>query len=226
MPIYILTFFMILSLSLLLVITYKVPYSPWRILSKTLCSILFITLAIIAFLQTSAPKGYSLPLLIGLFMSGIGDVLLGFSDQKPLKANKLFASGVIAFSLAHIAFSIAFSSLGHIPSVLYFIIPFATLFLFYLLTANHFFDFQGFRRLISFYSFVISCMLLIGIFSSYQLTMSYQYFILAGVILFVVSDIILCFYYFFYQKHKLITTFNLLCYYIAQLFLALSLIYF
>lgn len=225
-PIHLLLFLMSICLFILLFITSKYPYSHWRIFSKALCSSLFILIGFYAFQMSSAPLGYAIPLFIGLLLSGLGDLFLGFSDQKPLKNNRLFALGVIAFSLAHIAFSIAFLSLGHLPSTIYLIIPLTMVIGFHYLTSNHYFDFQGFRKLIYLYSFIIVSMMIIGICNVYQLRNTYEFFTLAGILFFVLSDVILFFFYFFHKKHKLITTFNLLTYYIAQLFLALSLLYF
>lgn len=84
--------------------------SEWR--DSTLARSTFKFIASMGFLGAAVVMGafdavYGRILLVGLFLSWLGDILLISHDMR------LFKPGLLSFFLAHIAFSGAFVTLGH-----------------------------------------------------------------------------------------------------------------
>ena len=108
--IYTLLFIMCFSFLLLLAAPYLSMSFRLRTCSKTLCRICFVALGIYAFFFTGSRSTYAIWLVAGLICSAIGDVALAFTNSENMDKDPTFIGGVAAFSLAHVAYIVAFLS--------------------------------------------------------------------------------------------------------------------
>lgn len=214
----ILIFIYLLLLCILAISTYLYPKAKMNIFFKSLTSLGFILISGLGFIQDPSVSSPFFFLFIGLILCALGDVSLALSHNRPLKYNLPAVCGIIFFSLAHLSFITCFIPLGLTIPMTYFLAPMLLACLFLLLLLEDPFDFGTSRFLIPVYTFIISTMLLTSVFTSTT-------FIIIGAILFVVSDIVLCFVYFFGDRYPSLRPLNYLFYYIGQLLLALVIFY-
>lgn len=208
----------LILLGLLITTTYFYPKSKINILFKALTSLGFVCISGLGFMLTSSFSSSFPFLFIGLVFCALGDVSLALSHDRPLKDNLPAVYGIICFSLAHFSFITCFIPLGFaIPSVC-FLVPILLACLFLLILLEDPFYFGIARFLIPIYTFIISTMLLTSAFTN-------NMFILIGAILFIISDIILCFVYFFGDNYPFLRPLNYIFYYTGQLLLALVIFY-
>ncbi|CEN25092.1 lysoplasmalogenase [Paraclostridium sordellii] len=224
--IYILVVLMLISLSILLYFTYK-PYKNFRGIFKTLTSILFVSIALVGYILNNSNFTYFLLMLLGLIFSLFGDAFLIFEKGESSSMSKAFIYGVLSFSLAHIFFSAGFiylSSFKLYTIGIAFLLSFITLLI---LKSIKNVNFKGSFSYIVFYAFVISFMFSqsINLYFTGHFNNFYTIWITIGALLFVLSDLILSFNYFYKNCPKFMGVLNLLVYYIAQLLLALSVAY-
>lgn len=79
----------------------------WILVSKTLCSLLFVAAGLLALHENPASAGYALWILSGLGLSVGGDVLLVYGERP-----RAFLWGLAFFLLAHIAYGVVFTILS------------------------------------------------------------------------------------------------------------------
>lgn len=206
----------LITLSLLLIITYENKRATLRLTLKMLTSFIFVAIAALGFKSHTSHLAYAYFLLAGLILSTAGDLLLGLSHRAPIKDNPILLSGIFTFALAHIAFIISFITLDQFSLFPLMIIPLIITGLFVILTAHAPFDLGKFRLPIILYSFIISTMLVITLNTGIP-------YVIIGASLFVISDIILCFVFIYRRKYPILSVCNLLLYYLGQLCLALFL---
>lgn len=223
---YSLVLLMLLSLIILLNFTYK-PHKNFRGIFKTITSILFVTIAISGYLEKSNNFIYFIFILLGLLFSLFGDIFLIFKNEDKNHISKYFIYGLLSFSLAHVFFSIGFIYLSNFSFdtiIFTFLLAFVVLFI---LKSIKKLDFKDSFYYVAFYSVVISFMFIqsLNLYFSNNFYNPYVIWITIGALLFVLSDLILSFDYFYKDCSKFIAVLNLLIYYIAQLLIALSILY-
>jgi uncharacterized membrane protein YhhN len=220
---YSLVFLMLLSLIILLYFTYK-PYKNFRGIFKTTTSILFVAIAISGYLENKINFTYFIFIFFGLVFSLFGDVFLIFKNEDKNHINKYFIYGLLSFSLARIFFSIGFIHLSHFRfyTILFtFLLAFVALFI---LKSIKGLDFKDSFYYVAFYSVVISFMFIqsLNLYFSSNIYNPYILWVTIGALLFVLSDLILSFDYFYKDCPQFMAVLNLLVYYLAQLLIALS----
>lgn len=223
---YSLVLLMLLSLMVLLYFTYK-PYKNFRGIFKTLTSLLFVSIAVSGYIESNNNFTYFIFIFIGLVFSLLGDIFLIFEKGKDSSMSKSFVYGLLSFSIAHVFFSIAFIYLSYfsVYSII-FTLLLSVIALFSLKSIKAF-DFKGAFRYVAFYSIVISFMFIqsLTLYCYNSSTNPYILWVTIGALLFVLSDLILSFDYFHKNCPKFMAVLNLLVYYMAQLLLALSVLY-
>ncbi|MGL6173682.1 MAG: lysoplasmalogenase [Cellulosilyticaceae bacterium] len=205
-----------------------VGYRGWRkeaVIIKSITSICFVLLGGIAYRLN--PDTYGIYMLGGLAFGALGDILLGVSNQNTNKQAVWFVGGVSAFSVAHLIFIMAFVKSSNQLMMDLLMLPVIIVMLVMISTSNKYFRFNGYKGLVIGYSLIISIMLasainiaVEGLMNQVKLNL-----IIIGASLFVVSDIILCIEYFYIKKFKWAAILNLITYYIAEVCLALSILY-
>ncbi|MEG2786362.1 MAG: lysoplasmalogenase [Romboutsia sp.] len=223
---YSLVLLMLLSLGVLLYFTYK-PYKNFRGIFKIITSLLFISIAVSGYVESNNNFNYFIFIFISLVFSLLGDVFLIFEKGDTSSMSKAFVYGLLSFSIAHIFFSIGFIYLSYfsIYNILFTLL--LSILLLVVLKSIKSFDFKGAFFYVAFYSIVISFMFIQSLTLYYYISSSNPCTILItiGALLFVLSDLILAFDYFHINCPKFMPVINLLVYYIAQLLLALSVLY-
>ena len=222
--IYLILLIMLISLLCLLWTTYFKPKSWARIPAKLLCSFCFVCIVIVALVRLESITKYMIFLFVGFIFCMIGDGCLGYADKNFTDDSPFFTAGVFAFSLAHIFYIIAFVFIGEMPSLLFLLIPIIATILFYPITKLRIFDFQGFDKLVLIYFFIIITMLVVGCYNNIPIINNSNIYVLLGIILFVLSDTILMFFYFLHTKYKILSVINLTLYFLSQIFLSISLL--
>lgn len=219
--------FMLVSLGFLIYFNYN-PKGYKMPIVKTITSLLFIAVCLSSYNINQNGHTYFLLILIALIMSLIGDIFLAFNDTKLSHISKMFILGLTSFAIAHIFFSFAFINLTPILKrdiLIFIIIATISVISVSLLKNIKGFDFKGAFSLVITYSIVISFMVsrALSLIPLIQNNFLGTILIIIGAGLFFISDLILCFIYFYKKCPSYMTALNLLCYYIGQGLIALSL---
>lgn len=223
--IYILTILIIISLMSLIYLTYY-PIKKYKILAKSITSILFVLICINSYFYSKGDFEYFIFLLLGLIFSVLGDIFLAIESNHKTRLTKMFLYGLISFSLAHVSYICAFSHLN--PLTLKDIIC-SLIISFILITSLKFkkgFDFKNLFVPSYIYCMIISLMFCKAMSLVTTNIHNFGFIVLIiGVILFVISDIILSFILFYKNHSKLLPALNLITYYIAQFLIASTVIF-
>lgn len=215
---------MLISLGFLIYFNYH-PHGYRMPIIKTITSLLFIAVCVCGYKSSHSNLQYFTFILLALIISLVGDVFLAFNNSQSDEISKMFVYGLISFSIAHILFSLAFATLTPVlvRHILLFILISLISILFLKLVKG--FDFKGAYKLVVTYSIIISFMLTRAISLTQLIHRDFWSItlVIVGAGLFFISDLILCFVYFYKKSPYYMTALNLLCYYVGQGFIALSL---
>ncbi|MEG0353299.1 MAG: lysoplasmalogenase family protein [Cellulosilyticaceae bacterium] len=156
-------------------------------------------------------------ILVSLGFSFMGDIFLGLADYSNIHSlNKNFVLGVASFAAAHVIYAVLFGQMVG-WSMWDAIVPIMLVGLTYVLSKFPGFDFKGCLKFVLPYAFVLGIMLMKAM--AVDSTM-----IKIAAILFVFSDFLLIFKYFYNKSKPWMTVINLLSYYSAQIIFALSIL--
>lgn len=222
---YSLLLLMFVFLICLLYFTYK-PYRNYRGIFKTVTSILFVFISISGYVENNTNFTYFIFILLGLILSLFGDIFLISAKENENSMSKNFIYGLLSFSFTHIFFSIGFISInGFNIYTIIFTILLSSISVFILKSINGL-DFKGMFKYVAFYAIVISFMFAQSLNLYFINKSNFNILIVAiGALLFVLSDLILAFDYFYKKPPKFLGVLNLLVYYTAQALIALSVFY-
>lgn len=212
---FILCLLLVFSLTILIYLTY-INSKKYRVLSKTITSILFIAIAVFSYLNHNCNFSYFLLIILGLVFSLFGDVFLALNRDN----GKMFILGLFSFCITHVFYYIAFDRLTEF-SMIYFLISIAFGSVVVIgMKLMKFLDFGKLFKIIVLYTYIISFMLFKAI-SLFAYHAVWSNLIIVGAILFTISDMILCFVLFYKDCPKFMESFNLATYYIGQMIIAL-----
>lgn len=212
----------------LLVTTYRYHDSMLRVQNKALASIGFVLIGIFAWLE-QVPTGnwrWGGLVLLALIASMIGDIMLGMADYHPIGiSNQRFVWGVVWFGVAQSFYSVVFGKLiGWQQSDLWIsvVLVMGVCILSYL----SWFDLKGCKWLIVGYSICLGVMLKKALDVGMDGTrVTYQLEMMGAALLFVASDFLLLFKYFYKKSYVWVTLINLTFYYMAQMVFARGILY-
>lgn len=192
----------------------------WTALLKSITSLLFVFAGICGYRERKQNKKISRTMMIALLCSLAGDVFLALDKEEGI----LFILGVASFALAHVMFSVSFCRMSAVKKM-----DFAGMFLIFgaemLILRLGEFDFQGLFPVLVIYAGIISFMVVkaLSLFRCRQGRARATYLIMAGGVLFLLSDILLLFWLFGIGMPKEIQSVNWILYYLAQGCLSASL---
>lgn len=216
--------FMLILLGFLIYFNYH-PHGYKMPIVKTITSLLFIAICVSSYKILYFNTQYFIFILFALITSLIGDVFLAFNTNEEDEVSKMFVYGLISFSIAHIFFSLAFATLT--PVLIWHVLLFILISIISILFLNLIkgFDFKGAYKLVVTYSIIISFMVTRALSLTPLIHENFlsTILIIIGACLFFLSDLILCFIYFHKKSPSYMTALNLLCYYVGQGLIALSL---
>ncbi|WP_077534679.1 lysoplasmalogenase family protein [Massiliimalia massiliensis] len=206
---------------MLIATCYHPKWKSRHVLVKTIQSLGFIWIATIASYY-SRDFGFYFSMLPGFVLCLCGDISLAFNDRKP--SDRTFLIGVGSFLIGHILFLTAFYRIASF-SWTDLIFPVLMVGVSYLLTRMKKMDVQNMLPCVLIYSFFVSA--LCGKGAQIAMTSLSNQAILLGVgsFLFLVSDMIILFLFFYQTKYVSGKFWNLLTYYGGLLCLALSILY-
>lgn len=204
----------------------KKPYK----LKKMICSTSFVMCAVFASLYRGSFSAYAILMLAGFVMSWLGDLFLAFSLK-----GKMFILGLLSFLAAHIMYLLSFTKAisrisGSMRFKVYEFVISASIFVICVLV-KHFAKIKLSEMAIpvALYAVVISFMLSRSLRLAVELMSggrTAEAIITAlGSVLFVVSDAVLVFIIFKGKNDKITQGMNLVTYYLAQIFLAGTIIF-
>lgn len=187
---------------------------------KGLASLLFIATGITSYRRVKRNKRYFALILSGLLFSFIGDVLLELSGIVP----DLFVIGVGSFAICHIMYSAGFCTLRRVTfrDILICLIIAAPLILLQILGG---FNIGGMKFVVMGYTVLISFMVskAVSLHHFYRGNERAVILTITGAVMFLISDILLLFWFFGPVKYEALEYLNILSYYLGQGALALSL---
>lgn len=203
-----------------LIAVFQNDFANWTVLLKSLTSILFVLAGLCGYIKRKENRKISKTMMIALVCSLAGDVFLALDKGQGI----LFVLGVVSFASAHVMFSISFCRISAVKKT-----DFAGMFLIFaaemliLLTGD--FNFQGMFPVLAGYAAVISFMTTkaLSLWRRRQGRERMVYMIMAGGVLFLLSDILLLFWLFGIGTPKEIQSVNWVLYYLAQGCLSASL---
>jgi len=197
----------------LLLVYEKREERKFRLITKTILSSLFVS---VAFLQPSSHLDYWFYIIGGLLLCLIGDVCLA------LPGEKAFRAGLVAFLLGHIFYGIAFSRLIGLSA---WFSPAALLFLLFSLLAFLWLrpHLKAMLVPVGIYILVITAMVTgaWAVFAGTSLSFGGRCFVLAGAFLFYLSDLFVARNQFI-QRDFINRLIGLPLYYLGQFLLAFS----
>lgn len=215
------TLLYILSFGLLIASCYIKGLEKFHLAFKFSTSLGFLFSSFM-FSRMSLNQSFFFSMLPALILCMIGDISLALYDTVGKKP--MFLCGLCSFLLGHIAFAFSLDSISRL-SPIQLILPFlgliTTAFLIRLKNMNC----DGFRAYILLYSFFVTLLLSKGFSVLLKISDSGGILIFLGSLFFFISDLIILFLYFYSKKYCFTRFLNLFTYYLAQYFLALSMLY-
>ncbi len=203
-----------------LIAVFQNDLARWTVLLKSLTSILFVLAGLCGYIKRKENRKISKTMMVALVCSLAGDVFLALDKEQGI----FFVLGVVSFALAHVMFSVSFCRVSAVKKA-----DFAGMFLIFaaemviLLTGD--FAFQGMFPVLAGYAAVISFMTTkaLSFWRCRRGRERMAYMVMAGGVLFLLSDILLLFWLFGIGTPKEIQSVNWLFYYLAQGCLSASL---
>ncbi len=191
-----------------------------KLLFKGAASLAFVVLGLLCAGKAGA-SGYAALMSLGLVLGAVGDVLLQWMECRPQNRDGLFRSGLGAFLAGHVFYIAAFMLVMR-TTFLQFALALALFAAMFILQFPAKVELGAQKGPVYAYAAVISLMAgyaLCGVFYAPQLRTSLM---LAGGLLFFLSDVILALMLFSPAKRRSLPALNLSAYYVAQILLALS----
>jgi uncharacterized membrane protein YhhN len=196
-------------------------YSNLYVLAKTLNSLGFILVAIIC---ASIGDNYELfnNLAPGFIFCFLGDFILGFYNDT--QKQKYFLIGLSLFLIGHIAFVLAFTTIQNFMLV-DLIFPVIAIAITIGLNKLPEMNCEKMKPIVCVYSFFVSLLFSKSMHIFYMIRTTQMFSLAFGSTLFLISDILILFLYFYKKKSSLVAILNLATYYYGIFFIALSLLF-
>lgn len=207
---------------LLMFSCYWQPFKKYHVLCKCAASMFFLVTAIYGGIKNPGGNVFW-ELFPALLFCFLGDYFLAKKSEN--KAKKNFMCGLLSFLIGHCLFLVGLSF--YEPSNVYvFLLPFAGVLLTFGLLHLKKMVVGSFKRPVLMYAYFVSALF----FKCAQIFLHgdgslFYFLILAGGALFMVSDIIILFLYFYQTRYGIIKFLNLFTYYAATFLLALSILF-
>lgn len=209
---------MCISICFLIYFTYNLN-KKLRVKTKLITSFFFILTGLAGYFSSHGNFYYFLFIIFALVFSFIGDFFLALKNN-----NLFFLLGISSFSIAHICFSLAFITISSFKISYLLLAIIISLIVTFLLNSIKGFNFNNMYFFANIYAFLLVFMTLNA--TSFIVNLS-LFSILAffASLLFLLSDILLSFIYFYSSPPKYLSLINMITYYIAQGLFALTILY-
>lgn len=202
-----------------LIAAYYAELSAASIILKTAASVCFLIAGTFGYTVHRDKKGSALKMLSAFLLSAIGDVLLALDKDQGL----LFILGVASFAAAHVMFLITYCSISPVKKTDIIWTAVVVLGLLALLLFGNF-EYHGLLPVLIGYTVIVSFMMIkaLSLWRSREGREKAAYLIMAGGVLFLLSDVFLLFCLFGKDCPPVIQAINWIIYYGAQICLTLA----
>ena len=200
-------------------VEHKKKYVAATVLKGT-ASLIFVALGFLA--MNFAGDKFSKLVFIGLICGAVGDVLLELRLVFPKIGSKIFLVGILVFMAGHILYLCAL--IPGCPAILWYLLGGAAvsaLLLVWILSTVE--AKLAFRIFGVFYISAVTLMTALALGNLIAAPVAEKLLFFAGAVLFLVSDVVLIFNTFGKEEKYSLRITNLICYYLGQLLIALSL---
>lgn len=196
-----------------LIVTFSNGMFSGSVAFKAMASLFFVLAGACAYIRRKDKQRFFRIMLFALICSMVGDVFLALDQGQGI----LFVLGVASFAAAHVLFSVAFCSVSAVDRRDFAGVAVVFLGLLLLLLLGNF-QYHGMLPVLILYSVVISVMSVkaVSLWRCRQNGKKAVLFIMAGGVLFLLSDIVLLFWLFGVNVPKLVQIVNWIIYYMAQ----------
>ena len=189
----------------------------WYIPLKTASSLCFVPMGL-AYLEFSVMyRDVSFSALGALIACAVGDIFLGFYNQR--KKKRYFAIGMGSFVVGHLFFILALNLYWYRWNIENYLIPLCVVLLFFAIKKNAHIHMGRLTYFCAAYAFIMSAMVTKAITNHWAFKYPETGLWATGGLLFLASDALLMFLYFYHFKDikqkRLIHRLNLLTYYAA-----------
>lgn len=212
----------LLLFAFLMATVYIERFEKYHTLAKTAASLGFIAVAVYGWLQSGDTR-FFLTMIPALLFCLAGDFFLSLPSADEFGLG--FIAGLLTFAIGHLLFLVAFLKMAPIvwPELLF---PLVMVALVYLVTRSPRFDVGNFTIPVLIYGFLVAWTFSRSVVILLDAGIAARTLcLLVGSLLFMVSDIVLLFVYFYEKKFSWMSFVNLSTYYGGMFLLALS-IYF
>lgn len=193
--------------------------------AKTTTSIGFLVVALLAYSLGQGGMGRRFWILFGaMLLCAVGDLLLGLANNGHGIHSRTFLRGLLCFGAAHIVFCV-FYAVKTPPAWHDLILPILLLAVTMLLSYRGLLRLRKLRIPAFCYCFLVGLMCSMAISALFPAHGTAQLLCAAGSVLFLISDCIIVFLYFYIRQRPWMRIANLTTYYLGLLFLALSAAY-
>lgn len=188
--------------------------------TKMIASLLFISIAVTAFLVLKKPAEYAVWIIAALVLGMIGDLLLVYTYNR-----KCFLLGLVSFLIGQIIYGVTFLryiGFSWIDPVLYIVLIAAALFTYTMVDL----ELGKMKIPVLAYLIIIMFMFVMAVSGLYKsgFNAATTVLISSGAALFLASDVVLAFVIFYKSPPKALRAVNLSLYYAAQMLLALTVV--
>lgn len=222
--------FYLALVALLLAVAYSKRLFCYYAAAKAAASTGFLLLAVLIWLLRGRQSGaFFWWILPSLALCLAGDVLLGLANTRGSQFSRYFLSGAVAFTLAHCGYCVCFTVTrpgAYAPRPLEWVLPLLMLagMLLCVRDSRRFAKLHKMRVPGVIYSVFVGLMCAKAVSFAIGTGGSAQgLLVAAGGVLFLISDVVLVFMYFYYKPRRLLRAVNLGTYYLAMLCFALAL---
>ena len=210
------------ALAVLVVIAYSRRSFHRYAAAKTAASAAFLITAAAGFAERGGVGARGALLSACLALCFAGDVLLGLANVRAAYFGRFFAVGAASFCAAHALFCVLFASQTDV-SPLHFALPAAlTAALCLCARDKRRFRLRRMKLPAVVYSFFVGLMCSLGVSLGFSSPAPHGALCAVGGVLFLASDIVLLFLYFYHKKRAALRAANLITYYAGMFCLALT----
>lgn len=202
----------------------------YSLILKTTSSVCFILCGVFA-IDAVGSSNINFLIIGGLVLGLIGDIILDLKIMYPEQSNQYFVFGTCSFAVGHFFYflsAVLYNSAtipSHLPwNILASVGVAVVLTLAIMLSSKKLkLDFGKMTYIVAFYSFILTFMVAFTV--SIAIFVPIYWIFAAGMILFFLSDLVLSMQYFGGRTEKVWIYVNHILYYLAQVFLAFSILY-
>ena len=192
---------------------------------KAITGVFFIITAMTAYLVNPSNPIYATLIVIGGLFGLLGDIFLALKSISPQHFKKLVGVGMLFFALGHVFYFISILTSTNITIYPFLIAIIPLVVAYFILSTKKFSSIGSIKIPALVYYYILSTTLIQSIFGAVDGTAMFSVVFMIGTCFFFVSDSLLSFMYFGGAKGRAYSIVNLSTYYIAQILIALSILF-